>query len=308
MKRTFKYILTALLIVAAAVACRDEDLTRTPDMSSNIGAVTKITRNPDKTFFNAFNTLADEVVEFTIDVDGFDVTEISSVDVVVVFTENDRVYDPFQNIYVDSVYAPVTVKTITSFPSTVQIAGSEIAQALGMNSEDFEPGDVFNATFPINTADGRRLTVALNSELCNQPGQPSFGGCNFQWVVTCPSAIKLGDYKAVTTATSTDDCPPDVTLTDYEYDVTLTLNSPGRYIVSDFFGGAYIEWYGDCYGYDFETPGSFIDVCNSLDFNFADEFNSPITGTGAYDPNTGIITYTWTNGFGDTGTTVLTPL
>jgi hypothetical protein len=308
MNKIIKYFFTLIFFVIAITACRDEDSMRTPDWNDNIGAVTKVTRNPDRTFFNLLNNLEEEYVEFTVDVDGFEVTEISSVELQLEFTENDRVFNPFKEEYEDSVYAPVVLKTVNTFPATVQISAAEIVQALGLSSvNDFEVGDSFNMTFPINTTDGRKLTVALNSELCNQPAQPSFGGCNVQWVVTCPSAIALGSYSAVTNAESTDNCPPSATLTNYAYDVEVSSNGAGQYEVSDVFGGAYIEWYGACYGYDFETAATLTDVCNELSLNFVDGFEAAVSVTGNYDPATGVITYTWTNEFGDTGTTVLTP-
>src|SRR5690349_20801634 len=156
MKKIIKFLLTCFLFIVVATACRDEDLERRPDLNDNIGAVTKVAVNPNRNFFNLLNPLASEYVEFNLDVDGFDVTTINSVDIEVIFTEKDRVYDPFQEIYVDSVYAPVLIETVVTFPSTVQISGADMAAALGFASvDDFEVGDSFNATFPINTGDGR---------------------------------------------------------------------------------------------------------------------------------------------------------
>jgi hypothetical protein len=307
MKTILKYILIAIMVSVSTIACRDESLNPLPDMNDNIGAVTLIAVNPDRTFYNLSNPLADEFVEFTIDVDGFGITKINSVDLELIYTEKGRVYDPFQDIYVDSVYDAVLIKTVSTFPITVQITPAEIATALGISMDDLELGDNFNVVFPINTADGRRLTTALNSELCNQPAQPSFGGCNVQWSLTCPSAIPLGTYTAVSTATSTDACPPTNPLVDFTYEVELTSTAAGKYEVSDFFAGVYIDWYGACYGYDFETPASFTDVCNDLSFSFQDAFDATVQGTGTYDSNTGVITYSWVNDFGDEGTTTLTP-
>jgi hypothetical protein len=308
MKAIIKYIMLIVFVSAASIACRDESLNPIPDMNNNIGAVTLIAVNPDRTFYNLSNPLADEFVEFTIDVDGFGITEVNSVDLELIFTEKGRVYDPFQDIFVDSVYDAVLIKTVSTFPITVQITPSEIAEALDMSIDDFELGDNFNVVFPINTADGRRLTTALNSELCNQPAQPSFGGCNVAWSLTCPSAIPLGLYSAVSTATSTDACPPTNPLVDFPYEIELKAKGAGKYEVSDFFAGVYIDWYGACYGYDFETAGTFTDVCNDLSFSFQDGFGATIQGTGTYDSDTGVITYSWVNDFGDEGTTTLTPL
>ncbi len=308
MKTLYRYFLLMVSLTITTIACRDESLDPRPDLNNNVGAVTLITRNPNQAFFDLTQPLAGQFIEFTVDVDGFGLTEVSSVDVELVFTENDRLFDPFQQIQVDSVYDPVLVETISTFPSTIQVSADEIVVALGLSSvNDLELGDNFNLTFPINTADGRRLTVALNSDLCLQPAQPSFGGCNVAWSVTCPSAIPLGMYDAVSDATSTDGCPPTNPLVNFPYTVELTLFGPGQYEVSDFFAGVYIDWYGACYGYDFETPASFTDVCNNLNFNFADAFGATVQGTGTYDIGTGVITYSWVNDFGDTGTTTLTP-
>lgn len=307
MKAIIKYILIIIMVSVSTIACRDESLNPIPDMNDNIGAVTLIAVNPARTFYNLSNPLADEFVEFTIDVDGFGITKINSVDLELIYTEKDRVYDPFQDIYVDSVYDAVLLKTVNTFPVTVQITPAEIATALGISIDDLELGDNFNVVFPINTADGRRLTTALNSELCNQPAQPSFGGCNVSWFLTCPSAIQLGTYSAVSTATSTDGCPPTNPLVDFAFEVELSADGAGKYEISDFFAGVYMNWYGACYGYDFETPASFTDVCDNLNFTFQDAFGATVQGTGTYDSNTGIITYSWVNDFGDEGTTTLTP-
>jgi hypothetical protein len=278
MKRIFKYFFTLLLIIVAAAACRDEDLERRPSMDDNIGAVTKVTRNPARTFFNLLNPLQDEFVEFTIDVDGFNVTKINSVDVELVFTEKDRVYDPFQDEYVDSVYAPVIVKTITTFPAVVQITGQEVANALGIASvDDFEVGDAFNVTFPINTADGRRLTVALNSELCNQPGQPSFGGCNVAWAVTCPSEIPEGEWEVYVASSNT------------TYTVNLTSDGGGNYSLDNFNLDYDVSFY-DSFN-NLPLSAAFSDICNTIILNGTADFGVTWRGQGTYDAATQTITF-----------------
>jgi hypothetical protein len=304
MKRIFKYFFTLLLIIVAAVACRDEDLERRPSLEDNIGAVTKITPNPDRTFFNLLNPLEDEYVEFDIDVDGFNVTRISSVDIELVFTEKDRVYDPFQEEYVDSVYAPVIVKTITTFPAKVQITGQEVVTALGKSSvADFEVGDSFNVTFPINTEDGRRLTVALNSELCNQPGQPSFGGCNVQWVVTCPSDLG-GTFNFSTTNITGDvsqGANPAACGTGVTGTVTFEDLGGGRYNISDATFGQY-----DCAWNDSPAVGVVLnDVCNKVSLSGADQYGL-IYSISIVNVTPTVLTIDWQNDFGDSGRTTLT--
>src|SRR6187549_121728 len=109
MKTILKYILITIMVAISTIACRDESLNPLPDMNDNIGAVTLIAVNPDRTFY----PLSNEFVEFTIDVDGFGITKINSVDLELIYTEKGRVYDPFQDIYVDSVYDAVLVKTVS---------------------------------------------------------------------------------------------------------------------------------------------------------------------------------------------------
>jgi len=278
MKRVNRYLLTCFVFIAAVMACRDEDLDRRPDLNDHIGAVTKIAVNPARTFYNLLNPLESEYVEFTVDVDGFDVTTINSVEVEVVFTEKDRLYDPFQEIFVDSVYDPILIRTVTTFPSTVQISGEDMAEALGFASvADFEVGDTFNATFPINTGDGRRLTVALNSELCNQPGQPSFGGCNVAWAVTCPSAIPVGAWEVFVAGTAT------------TYTVNLTATGGGAYAIDNFNLDYDLAFYG---GFN-ELPlsAAFSDVCNSIILNGTADFGVTWRGTGTYDAGTQTIMF-----------------
>ena len=178
------YIILAFLMMVS-ISCRDEDLTPYPKIEDHIGAITLVTTNPDKSIFNPLNNLATEEIEFELDVDGFGVTTVSSVDVILIFTENDALVDIEGNL-VDSVYAPIVVTNVTQFPTTITLTGQEVADLIGMDVNDFEVGDSFQLTFPINTDDGRTLTVALSSDLCNEPAQPSFGGCAFEWGVFCP--------------------------------------------------------------------------------------------------------------------------
>ena len=293
-----------MLILFSAIACRDESLNPAPDMNDHIGAITLITPNPNRTFFDLTQPLAGQYIEFTIDVDGFDVTQVNSVDLELVFTENDRLFDPFQQVPVDSVYDPVVVKSVTTFPSTVQVSADEVVEALGLSSvNDIEVGDIFNLTFPIHTEDGRRLTVALNSELCNQPGQPSFGGCNVQWVATCPSDLS-GTFNFSTTNITGDvtqganpaACGIGVTGT-----ATFTDLGGGRYAISDATYGQY-----DCAWNDNPATGVIlVDVCNEVSLTGADQYGLIYTMT-IINVTPTVLEFDWANDFGDSGRTTLT--
>ncbi|MDW7694739.1 hypothetical protein R9C00_08295 [Flammeovirgaceae bacterium SG7u.111] len=300
--------LSLLALLFALSSCEDESTQRIPDINANVGAITKIQLNPDKTFYNAFNNLATEEVEFDIDVDGFDLTEVETVDVELIFTEKDGTTDPEGNP-ADLTYPAVFLKAVTSFPSTVSITGQECADALDLDLADFKVGDGFNVMFPIHTKDGRKLQVALNSDLCQEPVQPSFGGCNVQWSISCPSdKDKIeGTYVAVTSGTSTDTDPlTKPTAVDVTKEVTITEVSPGVYEVSDILTGVYEYWYGDSYGYSGDVARTFTDVCGDLSFSFTEPYGTDLIGTGTIDLDKGEITWSWSNGYGDEASAVLT--
>lgn len=166
---------SGLVFVLFLVSCRDESLSPIPDMNDNIGAATKIAINANRNSFRLGSGIANEYLEFTLNVDGYEVTEVAEVELQFTFTEN----SPARTV------GPVLLKKVNAFPATVQVTAQEAATAIGngFTVNDFQNGDRFRLTFPILTADGRRLTVALNSELCVQPAQPLFGSCQVQWNV-----------------------------------------------------------------------------------------------------------------------------
>jgi hypothetical protein len=281
--------------------CQDEDWNPAPDINDNIGAVTKISVNPSKNFFNALNPLAAEEVEFTIDVDGFDVTDVSSVDIMLTFTEKDGTYNELEDVYEDKVYDAVKVGEVTSFPSTFSLTAAAAAESLGVDVDFFKVGDGFNLTFPIHSTDGRTFTVALNSDLCQQPAQPSFGGCNVRWSIACASDLG-GTYDFSTTVLTAGpggaagNCSNPVTGTG-----TLTDLGGGRYAVSDATFGQY-----DCAWDDTPAVGvRLVDVCNKISLSGSDQYGLIYTFVIKSNDGTSL-TIDWSNDFGDAGTTVLT--
>jgi len=119
-----------------------------------------------------------------------------------------------------------------------------------------------------------------------------------------------GTYTVTSSGESTDGCPANNPIVDLEYGpVTLTLDSETdteiNFTVSEAFGGLYIGWYDDCYGYGFETAQTM--VVNKETGAIAIDASSAFTGddfsiTGSVDPCNGNFVYSWTNVFGDTGT------
>lgn len=131
----------------------------------------------------------------------------------------------------------------------------------------------------------------------------------YSFYVVCPSDLS-GEYNSVTTGLSTDTCCPDEVTT--ESSVTLVDEGDGNYTVSDFSAGLYFTWYGvygitEAHQTDGTLSGGLIDICNEISGTFTEPFDTDTVVTGSVDAATGVITYSWVNGYGDAATVVLTP-
>lgn len=184
---------------------------------------------------------------------------------------------------------PTLVTSESSLPTDVNIDLSDAAQAAGVSPANLVPGDAFVYTFEVVTSDGRTLS----------------SGTNIKANAACPSEINEGTHVAISGGTSTDGCPPVNPVEDLNYPVTVTSLGAGRYEVSDFSAGVYQAWYGACYGYAFETSATIVDVCNQISFSLTEAFGCDVVGSGTFDPETGELSYTWSNCFGDTGHVVI---
>jgi hypothetical protein len=173
MKNIRRYTLMMAVALSILVSCRDDDWAPYPDWNDNVGAATKIVVNPARNSYRLSQGIANEYLEFNLNVDGYDITTVSTVEIMFTFTEQ----SPARQV------GPFLLKTVSSFPSDVRVTPDEAAAAIGggFTAANFQAGDRFQLTFPMITSDGRRLTVGLNSELCVQPAQPLFGSCQ----VTC---------------------------------------------------------------------------------------------------------------------------
>jgi len=182
--------------------------------------------------------------------------------------------------------APVDHASLSSAPTDVTITLSEAVEGLGIGVSDLNIGDVI--TFAFSNVNG----VYDSSGKLDVP-------------VSCASEI-AGMYNAVSVGTSTDACCPDETTVNLV--VELTDLGGGNYTMSDFSGGLYFEWY-DIYGITPDaSPGDIQDVCNDITLTTMTEpFGETLEGSGSVDPATGVITFTWLSGYGDTGVTTLTP-
>lgn len=184
------------------------------------------------------------------------------------------------------------VLTLTNLPAEVTFTLDELLSQAGLTVDQLNARDSWTYSYMLNNATGNPWKILQET----------------RFTYICPSSL-AGAYRAVSSGTSTDDCcltPVDnITAT-----VQLTETGPGVYELSDFTGGLYLEWY-DVYGITRpeDSPGNLEHICGEVRLvQTVEPFGTAVSGTGTYNDVTGEITYSWQNGYGDTGTVTLTPL
>lgn len=188
---------------------------------------------------------------------------------------------------------PVLHSTLSSLPSSLNVSLADAVSGLGVTVDEVGVGDVFTFSFGEYTAGAGTYK----------------SGTTLDVAASCPSSL-AGDYTASTTGSSTDDCCPDVTTVE---GTTVTISGEdGAYTVNDFSAGLYLEWYAtygitDVMSTDGSLEISFTDVCGTLSGTGSEPFDTDVTLTGSVDSDTGVITYTWSNGYNDEATVTLTP-
>jgi len=269
-KNLFGFIM--LLTIATLIGCVGDDFEGTdfPDTAfDNKGAIAVIS-NVQGGFFNLLDK---ENTTVSFDLEGKGET-VSSIDVFKSYNGGDAV-----------MHANVS-------PGPVSVTLQEAIDGLGVSLDDVAVGDVVQLSFETNTSTG----TFKSGETLDIPA-------------SCPSSL-AGDYTSTTSGTSTDGCCPGTFTA--ERDITLTEVSGGVYTVSDFSAGLYFDWY-EVYGITAanETDGALnaqlTDICGDITGTGTEPFGTAIAITGSVDASTGVITYTWTNGFDDTGSVVMTP-
>lgn len=153
---------------------------------------------------------------------------------------------------------------------------------------------------------GEQLDIDIRLVSADVEIGSGFGQAVHTIQITCNSDIG-GTYTSTTTGTSTDSCCPNETTVTGT--VTLTDNGNGFYTISDWSAGMYLEWF-DVYGITATTDltTEIRDICDAIgagDFN--EPFGQAVQLSGSRDAATGVITYTWTSGWGDQATVTLTP-
>ena len=127
--------------------------------------------------------------------------------------------------------------------------------------------------------------------------------------VVCASDL-AGTYDAVTSGTSTDGGANNNPATDIQAVVTITAtDTPGEYIIDKSTGKVFDAWYLAVY-YDDPTDveGILKDACGSVTLDsYVSPFGDPIIESSGSVDESGVITFTAMNGFGDEWTVILTP-
>lgn len=291
--KNLKIILAFMMLATFIVSCDDDGGTSKIDIQE--GGVTNITKNTSFSEIINLNDIrnGDEVqIGFAVDVFYGNVV---SADVVGFYkTSND-------------LFGPITlVSGITEFPTEVTLDQDDIIAAFAeLNSrDDIQLADELIVSTRLILADGTEINLINNDGTRNYGSDihtSAFFKAQVSYPVSCPSDLG-GVYNVVTNGENTDGQPAAVNL---PYTVTLTDNGGGNYSISDGVAGVYIFWYS-IYGYTFETPGNFTDVCGSLNGSWVEGFGCQIDLTGTLNDD-GTLTIRWDNCFGDFGDAIYTP-
>ena len=296
-------IITALATTLLIGACADEPLPFETFEELQKGAVSRLLTEDGGAFF--FTDPDNSAFNFTLEY--FDEANGANIAANEWFVRH-------RNNVTGTVSESAMVASVSSFGTNAKsglpeasfsFSMNDALSALGLTIADVNGADdmIFDGFIVMN--DGRRF--GPDNTGSNLQGNNGFDG-RFRFIksLLCDSDIG-GVYLATTTGTSTDPCCPDETTVEKE--ITLTQTGDGEYTISDWSGGLYFKWY-EVYGIttDTDLTQTLIDACGTINIaEFTEPFGESTSGTGSFDFETGVVTYDWTNGYGDTGKVVLTP-
>lgn len=293
--KNIKFIVTSFLIAAFALSCETDGGTSKLDLIE--GAVPNITKNTELGEIIDFYKLEDdEPITIGFSVDVF-YGNVSSADIIGFYRTIDG-----------DLFGPVTLQAgVTQFPAEITMTVEDIIGAFSelTNRSDVQVGDELIVTTKFYLPDGREINMINNDGTRNYGSDiHTSGSYNAQvsYPVSCPSDL-AGTYQVVSNGTSTDPgTPPAVNL---PYTITLSDQGGGTYKISDGVAGVYIYWYTK-YGYTFETPGTFTDVCGNLSGSWVESFGCEIVLEGVINDD-GTLSIKWDNCFGDSAEALYTP-
>ncbi len=292
-------------LILFALACEDPD--KAPILTfddAGKGAYPALIEETPR--FIDFNDIENSVYTYSLEfVDINDGRDVQTYDLELEFTSatGEKIGPiPFRS-YSQSDFEDIAASGLRGL-TNIQISATELIDAVGLNIADVEVFDQFKLIGSVVSGEGIRFGSGNSSAQIS--GTSFRGHFDFTREVRCASDIG-GSYDAVAVMNSTDPCCPDPANTTAV--VTLTDKGGGVYTLDDFSAGGYVALYS-VFGISTSTDlsGDITDICDVISGSYADAFaNSTINIEGSRDPNTGVITYTWDNSFGDTGEVTLTP-
>ncbi|WP_242117876.1 hypothetical protein [Aestuariivivens sediminicola] len=207
-----------------------------------------------------------------------------------------------------SIYSSTISSSARTFNVVIDPSSTASPATYNMASSITIPANSNKGTLSIELVDdsiGNGVTLVLNvssSDDATFVGEP----ITLTIIRDCPSDL-AGTYSVVSNGTSTDGAPANNPLVNFAYEVVITQTGPISYSISDGVAGVYIDWYCAPYGYCFETPGTFSEICGVLTGSWVEAFGAQVrlSGVNNFD---GTLTISWDNDFGDTATATYTKL
>ncbi len=302
MKQTI-YSLAALLVMLLAGACRDEDRIRIPEHLT--GANLRIIVDPAHTQIN-YQTVATDYFAFDAYSENRD---LNSVEFSATYGDQTHIFATFSQQDFDDGHVRVELDA-ADFAAMFNEPGFTDGSAGGnfviRPKVTLNDGRVYPAFVHLSATDSIRN---LATSIVGSSGAQGAFTIQVLTAITCAPLDISGTYLVISASgTSTDGCCPGIITVSGDF-VTLSVNpgNPALFTVSDFSGGLYLEWY-DVYGITSpnQSPGILNYNCQEVNFTGTTEpFGTSVQGGGPFDPGTGLLTYTWVNGYGDQATVVL---
>lgn len=307
-----KFVISTVLLMVAAVACRDESKLPFDYENPKYGAYAKIIEVPSGSFLAndapgyPLNTA---VSRFIITLEVRDVKKgglLEEYEFKAKFVDNNVPILERDEQTVAVIPASAFTKDPESgYPrATITVESAAILTALSLTASQVNGGDVFEIRHILRLKDGSEFTNTNTSGTV--AGGAFFNAPMFNAVsVLCPSDL-AGSYNAVTDWIDYYGYPGANT-----YTVNLTAASGiGQYNIPDLSGGMEPIVWGTP-----PVPAVIEEVCGKINLvsaTYAYPYyidppgNSLGTGSNV-NPGTGVITIYWGNEFGEHGRTVLTP-
>jgi hypothetical protein len=153
---------------------------------------------------------------------------------------------------------------------------------------------------------GETFDIVIRLVSANVNIEPNLDQATHRIQITCNSDIG-GSYNALASGDFGDGSGGSAgTYSNYASVITFTPTATaGVYAINDITFGLYDQGYGDA-----SPAGRLRDVCDNVSgagLGNSDQYGDPFTINSTRNASTGVITLTWSNTWGDTGSVVLTP-